>query len=191
MKRPPLVDCDITVVVRTCDDEERVGHVVARIVRHLRSQELSAEILIADEGSGDNTLAVAAMLKWTHPEIEFLHSEPNHGYSDACARARGRAIVLYDARSDAPLGPLGFALERLRAGLDVVAVGGRYLVFRRTTSWRAFDALVQRRNHRLLERRFLRRARGLGLQCTVTHPRRRTPWTILRDTFRFPLVARP
>jgi hypothetical protein len=190
MRRPQLIDCDITVVVRTCDDEERVGHVIARIVRHLRSQMLTSEILIADEGSGDNTIAMAALLRTTVPELEFMHADPQHGYRVACERARGRTIMLYDARSDAPLAPLGFALERLRAGLDVVAVGGRYLVFRRTTSWRAFDALIHRRDHQQLERRFLKRAIGLGLSCTVTHPRRTKPWAFLRRTFFLPLAVR-
>jgi hypothetical protein len=178
-------DCDITVVVRVCDDEERIGHVVLRIARHLRSLKLTSEILIADEGSGDNTLAVAALLKPTLPEIAVMHAEPQRGYHAACARARGRVIMLYDARSEAPLGPLGFALDRLRDGRDVVAVGGRYLVFRRTRAWRAFDALVQRRDHHVIERRFLKRARALGLDCTVTHPRRRSPWKVIRDTLLF------
>jgi hypothetical protein len=70
----------------------------------------------------------------------------------------------------------------LRDGLDVVALGGRYLVLRRTRAWRAFDALVGPRDEpmpmRIVERRFLRRARQLGLACTVTHrtPRRWLRW---------------
>ena len=78
-------------------------------------------------------------------------------------------LVLADARTEAPLGPVGYALGRLRDGLDVVAVGGRYLVMRRTRAWRAFDALVGRRDPAAVEERFLRRARQLGLACTVTH----------------------
>jgi hypothetical protein len=64
----------------------------------------------------------------------------------------------------------------LRDGLDIVALGGRYLVFRRTRAWRAFDALVGRRDPAAVERRFLRRARQLGLACTVTHRTARRSW---------------
>jgi glycosyltransferase involved in cell wall biosynthesis len=187
MNRPRVPDCDVTVILRVFDDEERIGHVLRRLASHLRSLELTFEILVADEGSGDNTLAVAALLRPSLAELEVLDAEPSWGYHLACERARGRAILLYDARSDAPLGGLGFALGRLADGLDVVAVSGRYLVFRRTRAWRAFDALVQR-SHAEVERRFLRRARGLGLGCTVTHPRRRTPWGILRDTLLAPIA---
>jgi hypothetical protein len=189
MQRPLVRDCEITVVVRVRDAEERIGHVLRRVAEHLRSQELGAEILVADEGSGDNTLAVAALLRPLWPEIEVMHARPGHGYYNACLRARGRVVVLYDAASDAPLGPLGFALARLRDGLDVVAVGGRYLVFRRTRAWRAFESLLHRRGPADVERRFLRRARALGLACTVTRPRAAiTPWARLRATL---FMARP
>lgn len=190
MNRSPVPDCDMTVVVRLCDDEEHIGHVLRRIAGHLRSLEVSFEILVADEGSGDNSLAVVAMLRSSLHEIEVMHAEEGAGFFAACQRARGRTIVLYDARTEAPLAPLGFALGRLRDGLDVVAVGGRYLVFRRTRVWRAFDALMLRDRAPLaLQKRFLRRANGLGLHCTVTTPKRRPllHWTRLRDT----LLLRP
>ncbi|HEX6835689.1 MAG TPA: hypothetical protein VF334_03900, partial [Polyangia bacterium] len=109
-------------------------------------------------------------------EISLLHAGPGDGFRAACRRARGRVLVLADARTDAPLGPVGYALGRLRDGLDAVALGGRYLVLRRTRAWRAFDALAGRRDPVAVERRFLRRARALGLSCAVTHRTRRPSW---------------
>ena len=181
-------DCELTVVVRVCDDEERVGHVLRRIAAHLRSLGLTSEILVVDEGSGDNTLAVAALLRQPL-QLELMHAEPGHGFYRGCERARGRLVMLYDARAEAPLSALGYGLARLRAGLDVVAVGGRFLVFRRTRVWRAFEALIQRRNPLLVERRFLRRVKALGLNFTVTHPRRTTPWARLRDSLALPRLS--
>jgi hypothetical protein len=111
-----------------------------------------------------------------------LHAEPDRGFRDASVRARGRFIVLADARSDAPLAPLGFALSRLHDGVDIVSVSGRYLVVRRTRAWRAFDALAARREDlpgesmQRIERRFLRRARRLGLACSVIPVKERPPW---------------
>jgi glycosyltransferase involved in cell wall biosynthesis len=169
-------DCDVTFIVRTLDDEERIGHLLARIARYLGQHRLSAEIIVADEGSGDNTVAVAIMLRRQIREIAVLHTTPGAGFRDACQRARGRVLVLADARTEAPLGPVGYALGRLREGLDVVALGGRYLVMRRTRAWRAFDALVGRRDPIAVEERFLKRARALGLECVVTHRTRRRSW---------------
>jgi glycosyltransferase involved in cell wall biosynthesis len=178
-------DCDVSVVLRVCDDEERIGHVIRRIGSHLSSLQLRFEILVVDEGSGDNTLAVAALLR-PSLELDLMHAPPGHGFFRGCQRARGRHILLYDARSDAPLAALGYALARLRSGMDVVAVGGRYLVLRRTRAWRGFEALIQPRDHALVERRFLKRVRALGLSVAVTHPRRPTAWARLRDTLSAP-----
>jgi glycosyltransferase involved in cell wall biosynthesis len=167
----PVPDFDVTVVVRVCDDEERIGHALARIARHLRGLGARFELLVADEGSGDNTVAVAAMMRPSVRELEILHAEPGEGCRRACERARGRAVVVYDVRSQPPLSALGFALERLRGGADVVGVGGRYLVFRRVRAWRAFDALDGRSSTADLERRFLKRATSLGLACETPHAR--------------------
>jgi len=187
MNRPQVAaDCDITVVLRVCDEEERVGHVVTRLAAHLRALELGFEILVADEGSVDNTLAVTALLRPTLAELEVMHAEPGEGYFVGCQRARGRAVVLYDVESEAPLGALGFALGRLADGADLVVVAGRYLVMRRTRAWRAFEA-VQRRTHVEVERRLLRRARSLGLRCEIKSARP-TPWALLRAKLFAPLA---
>jgi hypothetical protein len=174
-------DFDVTLVVRVLDDEERVGHMLLRLARHLRGLGVRFEILVADEGSGDNTAFVATMVKSTVREIEIVHADEQLGFATACARARGRAIVLIDGRSDAPLSALGLALERLHEGADVVAVDGRYLVFRRTRAWRAFDALRGPRDFVAVERRFLKRARLLGLVIgQARRARRPSGWSLGR-----------
>ena len=118
------------------------------------------------------------MLRRRIREIDILHAEPGAGFRDACQRARGRVLVLSDARTDAPLGAVGFALGRLRDGLDVVALGGRYLVLRRTRAWRAFDALVGRRDPRAARAALLRRARSARARVRrdTSHTSRRRSW---------------
>ena len=177
-------DCDVTFVVRALDDEERVGHCLRRIAAYLSAHQLRAEILVADEGSGDNTVAVAILLRRQISEIVVVHSTPGNGLHDACQRARGRIVICADARTDAPLAALGYALGRLRDGRDVVALGGRYLVFRRALAWRALPALIGRRDFVAVERRFVRRARSLGLACAVTkRPVARRSWRRLFAAF--------
>jgi hypothetical protein len=162
--------CDVSVVLRVRDDEERIGRIAGRLATHLRELGTEFELLVADEGSGDNTLAVAAMLKRAVPELRVLHCTAGDGVRIACEHARGRAVMVYDVAVEAAPAALSFALERVRNGRDLVVVPGRYFVFRRTRAWRAFDALAQPR-HSLVERRFLRRARALDLDCDVTHVR--------------------
>ena len=182
----PNADCDLSFVLRCRDDEERIGHTIQRIASHLRGLGLNFELLLCDEGSGDNTLAVAALLRSAHLELEIVHAAAGHGLLAGAERARGRIVVAFDVRSEAPLAALGYALGRLERGLDVVALGGRFLTFRRTRALRAFDALAGSRNPRALERRFVRRARALGLPAAVTHPKRERILEKLRSVLAVP-----
>jgi hypothetical protein len=107
---------------------------------------------------------------------------PGRGLVRGASLARGRALVLLDARTEPPLPALSFALERLEAGWDVVALAGRSLVLRRTRTWHAFEALAHQRDPALLERRFVRRARGLGLRVhEAGNQRTSSTWTRLRQ----------
>jgi glycosyltransferase involved in cell wall biosynthesis len=180
-------ECELSFILRCCDDEERIGHTITRIAAHLRQLQVGFELLVVDEGSGDNTLAIAALLRGGHPELTVLDAPAGQGFLVGAERARGRSVVACDVRAEAPLAALGYALSRLERGLDVVALGGRFLVFRRTRVLRAFDALsTTRRDPREVERRFLRRARSLGVPAAVTHPRRERILERLRNALPVP-----
>jgi hypothetical protein len=106
------------------------------------------------------------------------HAEAGQGYVVGAELARGRVVVVSDLRNEAPLAALAYALGRLERGLDVVSLGGRFLVFRRTRGLRALDALGSARRDaraplRDVERRFVRRARAVGLSAVVTRGHRR------------------
>lgn len=174
-------DVDLTAVVVCRDDDEVCGHTIRRISAHARSLGLRAEILAVDEGSADNTVPLLQLLRRELPELEVVTgAAPGRGFVRGAALARGRALLLVDARSDAPLAALGFALERLAQKRDAVLVGGRYLVLHRTRTLRAHSALTHRRDPRELERRLSRRARALGLAVDVAAAPRRGPFAVFR-----------
>lgn len=184
-------DVDVTAVVACRDDEESCGHTVRRVAEHLRALGLRAEVIAVDEGSADNTLPLLALLSRSIPELQVIAgADPGRGFVRGAELARGRALLLIDASSEAPLSALGFALERIAAQRDAVAVGGRYLVLHRTRTLRAHDALLHRRDAAELERRFLRRARGLGLAVDLAAPRRKpTTWARLREALLAPIAS--
>jgi hypothetical protein len=185
-------DPDVTAIITCRDDEERVGHAVRRVAAHLESLGLHAEIFAVDEGSADNTRALLSLLRTELPELRVVTGvAPGRGFVRGARLARGQALVLIDARCEAPLSALGFALARVTRGWDGVAVAGRYLVLRRTRTLRAFDALAHRRDALDLERRFLRRARALDLRVDLAAARPRvSAWNRLRETFLLPLASR-
>ena len=144
-----------------CDDEERIGHVLRRIAA------LSSRASAARPRSSSPTKA-RATTPWRSPSCSAPRCArsrsctptPGMGFRDACQRARGRAIVLYDARTDAPLGAVGFALGRLRDGAR--RGGGRRPLSGDPAHPRLARVRRARRPARSACRRaaFLRRARG-------------------------------
>ena len=188
-------DLDVTAVIVCRDDEEVIGHRIRRLSAHLQALGVRGEILAVDESSGDNTLPLLSLLRRELPALKVVCGvAPGRGFVRGAELARGRALVLLDARSEAPLSSLGFALARVSAngGHDAFAVHGRYLVLRRARALDAFDALSHRRDPRDLERRFLRRAKSLGLrvELAATRPEPATPWRKLRDAVLVPLASR-
>ena len=176
--RPSSVrpDCDLSVVIRTRDDEECIGSVLLRLHTHLVARGLHFELLIADENSGDNTLAVATLLKAQLPEVRLYQCSAGAGYFHCSNLARGRLLLLCDARSIGPLTGIGFGLGELQRGVDVLAISGRYLMMRRTRALRAFSSLRARtRSPVRIERRFVRKSRALGLTCQVAGSRAEPP----------------
>ncbi len=180
-------EVDVTVILRCRDDEERVGHAVRQVSAHVSSLGLSCEVLVADEGSGDNTVAIAMLLRRHHKDLEVLQRGAQSSLFEAAQRARGRTLLLLDVRgADANLSPLGFVLGRVSDDLDLFVMSERYIVMRRTRTWRAFDALHQR-DWPALEKRLVERAIELGLRhstAALRSQRRR-----LRDLFRLPLPS--
>jgi glycosyltransferase involved in cell wall biosynthesis len=175
-------DLDLSVIVACRDDEERAGHTIRRVAAHLRRLELRAEIFAVDEGSADNTLPLLALLQRELPGLQVIAGAAvGRAFVRGAAVARGRALLLLDARSEAPLAALGHALERLARDRDAIAVAGGYLVLHRVRTLRAHGALVHHRDAGALVRRFVRRARLLGLAVDLGGVRRpASAWERLR-----------
>ena len=155
------------MIVAVGDDEDRVGHAIRKIVDHLRALGGKFEVLAVDEQSGDNSLALLALMKRQIPELHVLAgASAGEGFARGVAAARGRTLMLVDPRRDPQLGPLQWALGRIEAGRDAVLLKGHYVVARRLPSW---TALAQARGRgKDFERAFARKARSAGL--TVEEP---------------------
>ncbi len=186
-----MSDLDTSVLIVCRDDEEHVGHLIRRVAGHLAALELRYEILLFDEGSGDNSLALLSLLKRELPQLDvFAGVDEGRGFVRGAELARGRTLLLLDARSEAPFSAVGFALQRIREGADAVIVAGRYLVLHRIRALRAHDTLVHHRDTLELERRFVRRARSLGLEVAVAaRPSPPTPWARIRNTLLSPIAS--
>ena len=96
---------ELTVVIPAFDEAQRIGGSLAKISAYLAGRSLSHEILVADDGSNDDTAAVAAA--YAEQGVRVLRAARNQGKGAAVRRgvlaSRGRRVLLTDADLSTPI----------------------------------------------------------------------------------------
>jgi len=93
-------ELDLTLFIPCLNEEKRILPIIETVRAALRELPLSYEILVTDDGSGDNTPAVVESYIRDHPGLNLrLHRNPgNRGlarsFVDASFRGRGRYMRL-------------------------------------------------------------------------------------------------
>ena len=86
----------ISIVIPIYNEEEILGESVAELIEGLREFDLDYEILLAENGSTDSTVALAASMAEECPQLEsFSVNEPNYGKAlrQGILRARGEFVI--------------------------------------------------------------------------------------------------
>jgi hypothetical protein len=179
----PTEDIEISVVVAVGSDEEHVGHQIRSVASHLRRLGKSFEIVVVNDGSGDNSLSIATLLTSSIPELRVLsRNVAGRAFLRGTSEARGAVVVLLSAGRTVSFAPLGWALSRLRAGREAVILRGRYIVARRLMT---LPVIVRASGPGLLfEPIFERRAQELGIDVVGSRPKQPMP-LFLRPVLRF------
>jgi len=114
-----LSEPDLSVVIPAYNEAGRLPRTLERVNAFLRGFGASHEVLVADDGSADDTARVAREAGAT-----VLRDERNHGKGHAVRRgmlaARGRRRLMTDADLSTPIEELPRMLERMDQGFDVV-----------------------------------------------------------------------
>lgn len=117
----------VTIVIPVYNEEGIISAALADLTEKLRDVDYSYEILIAENGSQDQTVQIAEDFGQRHPEVRvFSVGEPNYGLAlkEGIKRARGELIIcdeidLCDTRF------YELALALLRAGEVDFVVGSK------------------------------------------------------------------
>lgn len=119
----------ISVVIPVYNEEGILVSSVVSLRQHLLELGFSFEILLAENGSSDRTVAMAQELASKYPEVEtFSIGQPNYGRAlkEGILRARGTFVVC----DEIDLGDMDFyrrALDRLINGDAAMVVGSKVL----------------------------------------------------------------
>jgi dolichyl-phosphate beta-glucosyltransferase len=125
---PRLTPVDLSLVIPAFDEARRLPPTLARIRAYLDAGSESYEVLVVDDGSRDDTVAVAEQVARDWPQLELLRLPENRGKGAAVREgmlhARGRLRAFSDADLSTPIEEL----PRLRSQLGAdchVAIASR------------------------------------------------------------------
>lgn len=121
---------DLSIVIPTSDDAERIGTTLKRIAAFLSRSQLSAEVLVVDDGSRDGIEHAVAHWNGSFARLRLVRCDVRKGIG-AVARsglllAEGSHILLAEVGLAAPIEDASVLLESLAAGADV-AIASRKL----------------------------------------------------------------
>lgn len=105
----------LSVVIPAYNEEERLGGSLERIVDYLAQRPIESQVLVVDDGSTDNTAAVAEAAP--SPPVELLRLAPNRGKGAAlragALASRGEWVLLCDADLSTPIEDLELLEKRI------------------------------------------------------------------------------
>jgi len=114
----------ISCVMPAYNEGRNLGNIVPHVLAALHTLSQQVELVIVNDGSRDDTAAVARGLCATHPEVVLVQLSRNFGKEAALTAgldsARGDVVLLMDADGQHPVTLFGPMLEKWRQGHDVV-----------------------------------------------------------------------
>jgi hypothetical protein len=118
-----LSPCELSIVMPCLNEAETVGICVQKAMRFLREEQVSGEVVVADNGSTDGSQEMAA-----RQGARVVHV-PERGYGNALRggilASRGRYVIMGDSDDSYDFLHLKPFVDRLREGHDLV-MGNRF-----------------------------------------------------------------
>jgi dolichyl-phosphate beta-glucosyltransferase len=118
---------EVSIVIPAFNEEQRLPPTLEKIATYVREKRPSAEVIVVDDGSTDNTFAVAESWKERIPQLRVISNGSNRGkgYSvrHGSLEARGQIVLFTDADLSSPIEEADKLLATLQA--HDVAIGSR------------------------------------------------------------------
>jgi glycosyltransferase involved in cell wall biosynthesis len=115
---------DLSIVIPVFNEEENVEPLISEIEAALNSLSSRYEIVVVDDGSGDNTFGVLAEIYRADPHLRVVKLKRNFGQTAALAaglaHATGEVVVMLDGDGQNDPADIPALLKKLEQGNDIV-----------------------------------------------------------------------
>jgi dolichyl-phosphate beta-glucosyltransferase len=117
----------LSIIIPAYNEEERIIPTIGAIASHISDMGVPWELIIADDGSQDQTIPLVEGLAFAN--LRLLKAERNGGKGSAVRRgmlaARGQYLLFTDADNSTPIEEIYNLLALLKSGAYEIAVGSR------------------------------------------------------------------
>jgi dolichyl-phosphate beta-glucosyltransferase len=128
MTKHDTANPQLSIIIPAYNEGRRLGPALEQIRRHFESSDTSAEVIVVDDGSSDDTAAVALAFEPGPLTLRLIRNRRNEGKGYSVRRgmrkATGAMMLMTDADQSTPIYELAKALPYLSDGYDVV-IGSR------------------------------------------------------------------
>jgi dolichyl-phosphate beta-glucosyltransferase len=157
MTKSDKANPQLSIIIPAYNEGRRLGLALEQIRRHFESSDMSAEVIVVDDGSSDDTAAVAEAFEPGPLVLRLIRNRCNRGKGfsvrRAMRKASGAMMLMTDADQSTPIGELAKVMPYLSDGYDVV-IGSRHLpesvITRRQPGYRHGMGLIMRGLRRML-----------------------------------------
>ena len=119
-----------SIVIPAYNESGRLGATLNRVLAYVHAQGWDAEVIVVNDGSGDNTAEIVGTLADRDPALRLIENPGNRGkgYSvrNGMLHAKGQIVLFSDADLSSPIEEAPKLFRALEAGADV-AIGSRWL----------------------------------------------------------------
>jgi glycosyltransferase involved in cell wall biosynthesis len=130
-----------SIVIPAFNESRRIPATLKSVVECIREQGWSAEVVVVDDGSTDDTAEVVRAFSAEAPEVRLLQNPGNRGkgYSvrSGMLQALGEVVMFTDADLSAPMDEAERLFAAIAGGADI-AIGSRWLESGRQTHRQPF-----------------------------------------------------
>ena len=129
LKPARRADIGLSIVIPAYNEQARLPRTVLETIHWCTTEKLNFELLIADDGSRDETLALARLFEESDIRVRALacpHMGKGATVRLGVLNAQGEAILFMDADGATPLSEIPKLMAAIRSGADV-AIGSRVI----------------------------------------------------------------